>query len=55
MIVKLDKVGRVTIPSPARKLLGINKTDKVKLEIDGEKIIITKLSKEELERVNSVN
>jgi AbrB family looped-hinge helix DNA binding protein len=42
MIIKLDKRGTFTIPKIIRETLGLKPDAEIKLELDGEKLIITK-------------
>lgn len=39
---KLDRLGRITIPTKIRKTLGIHPGDVMTLWLDGEKLVITK-------------
>ena len=43
MILKIDKQGRIVVPKAIRELIGIKLSDNVKLELEGEKLIITKV------------
>lgn len=45
MIVKIDNVGKVTIPAPVRKFLGIKSGDEIKMEIIDGKIMLSKIEK----------
>ena len=40
---KVDELGRIVIPKEIREDLNINHKDKLKLEVIGNKIIITKV------------
>lgn len=43
MIIKIDSVGRILIPKPIRKMLGLEADTEIKIEIIGKKIIIEKV------------
>jgi AbrB family looped-hinge helix DNA binding protein len=42
---KIDRLGRLVIPKEMRDELGIKNGDKVKIELKGNKIIVTKYEK----------
>lgn len=47
MIIKLDKRGTFTIPKIIRETLGLKPDTEIKLELEGEKLIITNPKKED--------
>lgn len=43
MIIKIDTAGRILIPKPIRKALGLESGTEIRIEIIDKKLIITKV------------